>query len=322
MKKNIKHIILLLAFVGSFINYSYAQTTVKLKINHLLESEDFDLRKETKNDLGNEFMTLRLEYYISGIKLIHDNGQETELSSRYILQNATDDDTVTLGNVNITNLESISFCIGVEKAVNHGDPSKWSSSHALSPKSPSMHWGWTSGYRFVAFEGATGPNLTKKFAIHALGDKNYFRMNIPTTGQVINNNLVVLLNADYTKAISQINLSTGIFNHGEDDEAAELLRNFQTKVFTNMSGEGNTLAVKDLNVGNAFILAPNPSMGSFKINVTDNRFTQSQIIIRDLSGRTILESEMTTEIRGLSAGMYTITLKNNNSISTQKLIVK
>ncbi len=297
-----------------------AQTNIKLKVNHLLGSEDFGFQKIAKNDIGNEFVALRLEYYISGITLIHDGGQETTLNT-YILQDAADDDTVSIGSANISSLESLSFFIGVDKTNNHADPSKWPSSHALAPKSPSMHWGWASGYRFVALEGATGANMNNKFAIHALGDKNYFEMNIPTTGEMINNNLVIVLNADYTKLLSQINLSTGVFNHGEDDEAAELLRNFQTKVFTNMSGEGNTLSVEPVKITNAFSINPNPSHGNFNIQVLDSRLLNAEVEIRDLTGRIVSENTYLNNLPTLSAGVYLVAVKSENIISTQKLIV-
>ena len=194
-----------------------AQTDVKLTINHLLGSADFAFNSEAQNDKGDAFKLQRFEYYISGISITHDGGTVTDASDIYILQRANKRDTILLGNFNITTVEAINFSIGVDPSVNNGDPSQWSASHALSPKSPSMHWGWASGYRFVALEGKVGNNFVQNFQIHALENKNYFKQTIPTSAETISGALVIALNADYTKAVSQIGMSSELIEHSGDN---------------------------------------------------------------------------------------------------------
>src|SRR6056300_739408 len=237
MKKTITIAIMLLMAVNVF-----AQKDVKLTINHKLGTKNFAFNTESQNDLGHKFKLSRLEYYISGISIIHDGGTETKVSDVYILTKANQTDTILLGNLNVTSIESINFSVGVDPGVNNGDPAQWGSLHPLSPKFPSMHWGWASGYRFVALEGKSGSNFAQDFQIHALGDKNYFKQSIPTSATDVNGALVVSLKADYTKAISQIGMANGLIEHSDSKEAATCLRNFQTKVFSSLSGEGNTLS--------------------------------------------------------------------------------
>lgn len=319
MKKQILYT-LLLVFTASTM---YAQSNVKLVINHYLGDKPFLLDIEAKNDVGSSFKTSRLEYYISGIKIIHDGGQVLSLPNLYILQNAENNDTITIGNVDVNNIEAFNFCIGVDAKVNHNDPSKWAYNHPLSPKSPTMHWGWEPGYKFVVIEGATGTNFMQKFAIHALGDKNYFETSIPVTALQINNSQVIVLNADYTQSISQMYLESGIFNHGEDGTAADLLRYFQTKVFTNAQGQGNLLSTPRIELNKGINVYPNPSSGNVNVTITNASLQNSCYRLVDITGKLIEDGkQLPTEFKLTTKGIYILTLQNEHFVSSEKIIIQ
>ncbi|MFT5824234.1 MAG: hypothetical protein ACI8ZM_005500 [Crocinitomix sp.] len=266
---------------------AFSQTPVKLKINHKLKDQSFGFNQASTNNLGNDFNVKRLEYYISGISLVHDSGKITTASDVYILVNAGAPVTVDLGQFDITNLEAINFSIGVDPGVNNADPTKWDKAHALSPKSPSMHWGWSAGYRFVALEGKTGSSLSTVFEIHALGNDNFFKINIPTKGKMENSELVVALDADYTKAIKDIDVSSGLVIHGETDQATRLLRNFANDVFTSEEGNKNTLGIKHSLSNNKISLFPNPSTGTVRLVSETLSLQNSRIELFDLTGQSI-----------------------------------
>jgi hypothetical protein len=318
MKKSIT----LITVLVMALNVS-AQTDVKLTINHLLGSTPFAFNSEAENDLGDKVKLQRLEYYISGISITHDGGTVTDASDVYILVKANKIDTIELGNFDITNVESINFSVGVDPGVNNGDPAAWASFHPLAPKSPSMHWGWASGYRFVAIEGKSGTNFAQDFQIHALGNKNYFKQSIPTSATDVNGALVVSINADYTKAVSQIGMANGLIEHSENKEAAVCLRNFQTKVFSSLDGSGNTLSARDINVPNAFGINPVPSKGEVNIVLKDNRFYHGNMIVTDITGRKILNSPVGTSntISIDKKGLYFLTIYGDGVKSTKKLII-
>jgi len=319
MKKTITLIIVLVMA----LNVS-AQTDVKLTINHLLGSSPFTFNSEAENDMGDKVKLQRLEYYISGISITHDGGKVTNASDVYILVKPNKTDTIELGNFDIKNVESINFSVGVDPGVNNGDPTAWASSHPLAPKSPSMHWGWSAGYRFVALEGKSGTNFAQDFQIHALGNKNYFKQSIPTTATDINGALVVALIADYTKAVSQIGMRNGLIEHSENNAAAACLRNFQTKVFTSLSGEGNTLSTENINVLNAFVINPVPSKGEINVVLRDNRFYNGNMVIADITGRAIYSSLVgaSNTISIESKGLYFLTIYGDGVRSTKKLIIE
>lgn len=301
-----------------------AQKDIKLTINHFLGANAFAFNTVAQNDLDHAFKLTRLEYYISGISIIHDGGMETAAPDVYILANAGKKDTFYIGNFNITNVESIVFYVGVHPSVNNADPAQWEPSHPLAPKVPSMHWGWASGYRFVAMEGKSGASFAQTFEIHALGNKNYFKQIISATGSDVNGAFVISLNADYTKAVSGMNIEAGFVEHGEDNQAAECLKLFHSSVFKNLNGAGNILSVDDIKVNNAFNVYPNPSAGAFKLELDDVRFNNAKVTVTNMLGETVLELDLDQPFKDFNIaakGMYFITITKDGYTSTEKLIV-
>lgn len=249
-----------------------AQTDVNLIINHKLGTEDFTFATEGSNNLNVDFKLHRIEYYLSQFTVVHDGGQETAITDLYALINGSGFAQVSLGNLNFTTVEEIKFSVGVDQAANHLDPASYSSFHPLAPKNPSMHWGWTSGYRFVAMEGNAGSNLNTLFEIHALGDANYFEVSVPLTDLTIDNGVLTInLDADYSAGIKDIDVSAGIISHGDANEALTLLQNFQTDVFK-QTAANDTAIISGITDKGAFELMhvfPNPTTGLINFT-TDN----------------------------------------------------
>lgn len=277
-----------------------AQTPVELHITHKLSGNPFAFNMATQNNLGNDFNVTRLEYYISKISITHDGGMVTDVPNHYILADGSQNVTDALGSYNITSVESVSFHIGVDTPINHEDPSLQASGHPLAPKSPSMHWGWQAGYRFVALEGNAGTSLAQVFQIHALGDQNYFKVTVNVAGINQGGKIIIPVNADYTQAIKDIDVSSGIFSHGDVDEAVTLLQNFRDNVFY----AGHPVSVANAPKATAQVsVFPNPSNGTVNINA-GNAAADIQII--DVQGRTVATQHK-------ASGVGNVTLKLNNA---------
>lgn len=320
-----KHIYLIaLAVLTSFS--AYAQTTVKFQIDHKLKDQAFAFNQKATNNLDNEFNVKRLEYYLSAFTLTHDGGQITKASDVYILVDGGSTVDVELGSFNITTLESINFSVGVDPGVNNQDPTQWPSNHALAPKSPSMHWGWAAGYRFVALEGKTGSSMNTIFEIHALGNDNFFKISIPTKGSMDNGNLVIKLDADYTEALSNIDVSGGLVIHGETDQATRLLRNFTNTVFTSEEGNKNTLGITNTIPTIQSVLYPNPSNGRFFIELPEDISGNLELSVMNTTGETVLSQSLDNHSVNAFAietrGVYVVTIKLNGMIvETKRLVV-
>lgn len=97
------------------------------------------------------------------------------------------------------------------------------------------------------------------------------------------------------------------------------------------TGSGGLLSIENGAAANImFSVYPNPSNGQFNISFTLDRSSELTVRILDLSGRTVLEknvsgntgsNEMTIGKAGLSAGIYMLQVQSGNSISNRKLVV-
>ncbi len=322
--KNIYNTILLVAVIFTPV-FAIAQTPVELHINHKLSGNSFAFSQAAQNDLGHDFNVTRLEYYISKISIKHDGGMVTNVPSHYILANGSQDVTDALGSHNITSVESVSFHIGVDNPVNHADPSLQPSGHPLAPKSPSMHWGWASGYRFVAIEGKSGTSLAQTYEIHALGDQHYFETTVPATGVIKSGKLIIALNADYTQALKGISMSSGLIAHGDGADEAKLLGNFRDNVFS----AGSPVSVSNINTENTAIrIYPNPSVNGEASIMFDNAQEQAVVTVTDVQGRVVLyeskpAEKQVVQVRLQSQGLYFVKVQFADGYhATGKLLIQ
>lgn len=316
--KNLLSIIIALIFALP-ITLS-AQNSIQLEIRHKLNGSDFGFNQEDVTSLGELFEVDRMEYYISEISINHSEGEVSHLDSIWILvQAASNSSTFDLGDYDIDSVESITFSIGVEQEFNHLDPTLYPSSHPLGPKSPSMHWGWTSGYRFVAMEGEETDG-SEQFEIHALGDQNYFETTVDVEVQAENGNVIIPIYANYAEALRGIELKNGVITHGDFDEAIDLLENFRDHVFTatepvDSLPDDSTTSVGFVLDYSAFQIAPNPSVGSIRIQLDDASMAGSEISVYDLTGKMIQTkvqntSKQVIEFENMRPGVYLVEMHN------------
>lgn len=294
----------------------HAQTDVYLNINHLLGTQPFMLNTQASSSSGEAFKIKRLEYYISEITLVHDGGQETMVPDYWILVNASNTVSYLLGSFSITSLEGIKLGIGVNSDVNHLDPASYPMAHPLAPKSPSMHWGWSSGYRFLVLEGKSGNNFSQTFEIHAVGDANYAYSSTTLAGEMVNGDLHINLDADYTKLLNDILVASGPIIHGETGIARSALLNLNSTVFTEAATPNgiNNPVVTDLHC------FPVPSIGSvFLTPGWDEAIVTIEVL--NVNGQKV--RSFTTgnsgliEIEDLPNGVYLIQAKSDNIILGQ-----
>lgn len=103
---------------------------------------------------GDTLNFTRLRMILSNIELIKTNGETARLDTfAYI---SFDEKRNILGfdkNLPAGNFKGIRFMIGLDSAINHGDPMQWGNTHPLNPLVNHMHWNWASGYIFWVAEG-------------------------------------------------------------------------------------------------------------------------------------------------------------------------
>lgn len=311
--------ILTLLFLA-MLTLGYGQKQVVLEIKHMLGSEAFELGKVSENNLNQTFKVERLQYYLSYISIIHDNGIKTTLDDLYVLVNAEEKTTIDLGSFDFQSIEAVELHVGVDEAKNHLDPSKYNPSHPLAPKVPSMHWGWTGGYRFVALEGKSGPDLNLEMQIHSLGDANYLTTTILNPVVQDNGTINIVLEADYSRLLESIVIENGLFTHGFDNESITIMENFRDFTFLNAV----PVSIKQTNQVD-LSLAPNPCIKgeSILINHTNHL---SHIVIYDFQGK-LVDSQMVPDnhkisTKNLNPGTYTIQFWDKSKfIGIKKIVI-
>jgi len=303
---------------------TYAQSTVNIQINHLLDGVQFENEVNSTNDLGNDFMIDRLQYYLSGFSLVHDGGQVTEIDDLYVLvslMESTDATIIELGELELNNLESIRFHFGVDEQANHADPSLLHPSHALAPQFPSMHWGWAAGYRFIALEGKSGPNIDQELQFHCIGDEFYQELDFPVN-MSNESEYLVSIDAEYTNLLKGIDITGGLILHGNLGEIGTLADNLVENVFTSAS----VTNTEDSQLVNSFDIFPNPvTNGVFTINM-DIATSNNSIVIFDALGKTVYRGKQinSTQIDITNQGMYYVSVADESGkvLATRKIVVQ
>ena len=319
MKKSLPVFLLLMLFMAS--TTLVGQTNVSLKINHKLGNTDFAFNTEASNNMDNSFNVDRLEYYMSGFTLFHDD-TSTEIPNLYFLVRANEETTLDLGSFDVDNITEIRFHIGVDEAINHEDPASYSSDNSLSPQFPSMHWGWAAGYRFIAMEGKGGASLNQEFQLHGLGDVNYFETSEIVTPTITSDGILIELDADYTKVIKDVDVSSGVISHGEFGSAKKALENMKNHVFFQT---GTTSDITDYNTIRQLEVFPNPtSEGKIQVAIKTVNSESVEIQLFRIDGSMISSKKSTgqgiTTMQLDGKGFYFIrVLQNGKTVGYQKV---
>lgn len=300
-----------------------AQTPVKLVIHHKLGSNTFAFGSNATNNLGNTYNLSRMEYYMTKFTIVHNGGQLLPVSDDVVaLVNAAGESTeIDLGLQNVSNIEGIRFHIGVHTPVNNEDPSLYPIDHPLAPQSPSMHWGWASGYRFIALEGMASPSLNQALELHGLGNENYFETNVIAPATVYPWEQIIHINADYQRGLEDIDVNSGLIVHGSLAQAATMITNFRDFVFTAAQSAG----VTEISDNSSLAVFPNPSNGNFQAEFIAKE--EGSITVSDVSGKLISTQEISAGkgIQTLTVnepGCYFITLHTGTNTSVQQVVVK
>lgn len=307
----------------TFAFSGFSQTPVNLNIYHKLGTADFAYNQPSQNNMSNgNFKLTRMEYYMTKFTIIHDGGMITTVPSSVVaIVKANEQTSIALGSYNVTNIEGIKFHIGVHTPVNHQDPSVQPSGTPLSFQSPSMHWGWTSGYRFIALEGKTGTAMNQTTELHGLGDANYYETTVMAVGNLFNGEYFVNVDADYNRALENVNISQGVVVHGENQEAAVMIANFKNYVYSPSA----SLAGLTESIAENTSVYPIPSNGSLTISTPVN-FIGNSIKIFDLTGKLIQEHVLVDgqnklDISLKNKGFYILDFyQNNDKLFSKKVL--
>ena len=288
-------------FLGIILQASFAQSSeVELQIHPNWAGNAFNF--STVYSGGDcEYKITRLQYYVSEIKIKYDGGKSYLIKDLYFLVSAEKDTVLSLGILPVSNIEGIEFSIGVDQAANHLDPSTYPSSHPLALKNPSMHWGWTSGYRFIALEGnsngGTGTTFNKNFQIHTVEDLNYRTVSFPVKAQLTQSGKSILhLNADYSNLLFKLSVKNGPISHASTGASATIINNMASNVFA----VATPTDVNKIDESELRFFISGLRSNTISIDVHNPNVIAKEFNIMDLNGRLILSRKLNQEKENIS----------------------
>jgi hypothetical protein len=306
---------------------SFGQTTLKFAFNFKFNGEPFKLN-QTYDDLsGTKVNLTRAQFYLSMDKAIHDGGNETDLSGNFILADYGIESYLIDSNLSITDLEEIHFGFGVHPDVNHNDPTTYSAEHPLALKSPTMHWGWTSGYKFFALEGNIDSDNDqtpdKLFQMHAVGDEFYKSMKLVANKSVANNEIVVEVIVDLGTWFTNVDLQDVGILHGGGPVMEAAVANtpqvFNATTIVNVKDNAYQIVENTINILNQL----NKTMLTYELA----QKLEGQLKIIDLNGSLVESINIQNQIGAidishLSNGVYLYSVENlGTSVLSSKFVI-
>lgn len=298
--------ILLLSLVLSTMCVSAGDLT--LAIDHRMQGEVVQSGVVYTMDNGAWYFKPRfLKYYLAEITVIHDGGKRTSLTDVYVLVDALSRDRYPLGSINATNVEALEFHIGVDKQRNHLDPTIYPKDHPLALKSPTMHWGWSAGYRFLAIEGSAGTTkavVSSDVQLHSVGDALYRKITMPVRAVPTQGGTELQLTAEYSKLFTSLEVAFGLIFHGLGEETILMSNNMATRVFSSPS-----TSVSERTVTSAIAVWPTPSTNTVSVDLHDDVVSTAMLI--DACGSSIVlpiakQARATWDLSAQASGTYTL----------------
>ncbi len=222
--------------------FARSQKNVFLNLTPLFGNQNFALNQTF---IGNDGIAVEIQdfnYYLSDIKIFHDNGQQTNLPTSIWLVTPTQN-SLYLGYLAVEQIDSINFTIGVPKRYNTQagalaqDISTYPETHPLSFQSPSMYWGWSFGYMHMITGGKADSNNdgvpNAYFELHNLGNNNQQSVTLPTIQTTTGSQTDLNYNCHIDRWLNQMPLSSVGVLHGETGLNQSVMQNVNTQdVFT------------------------------------------------------------------------------------------
>jgi len=231
MQNKMTYLLLISLLWASTALAQVSTKNVVFQINHYLNGAPLVLNTTTSTDLADQQYNLsRAQLYLSQLSLVHNGGEVLHMPEQYLLVNANVSNYI-IGELDLGTVEALNFSVGVDEAANHSDPATYSHGHPLALNEPSMHWGWTAGYRFIALEGTLypGDSGTLTFQYHVVGDDYLTPVTLAVTGAMDANDLVIAIDLDWSAFLQNISIFENPFVHGSGPTIDAIVTNISTE---------------------------------------------------------------------------------------------
>ena len=145
----------------------------------------FDFSVDGEDFVANDVYTINgvavsfeiAQFYVSGITFMPEDGDPVSVDKHMLVTPTSASEAIT--ELNKGKYQTITFDIGVQADANdqsEEDFTSRSSEDPLSMQQPSMHWNWSSGYKFIRLDGLAdvdGDGTPETPIAYHLGTNNF-----------------------------------------------------------------------------------------------------------------------------------------------------
>lgn len=312
----------------------FSQTNqIVVSFDHKVGADPLEINQTVFSIWNNKKVILsRAEFYISEVEIQHPDGTMMPLTDQYLLVNAnTPTAQFNLGSWPVDAAHGVTLHIGVPQAVNHLDPASYPTGHPLAPQNPTMHWGWSAGYRFMAIEGKVDNNgdgvPETNFEFHNLFDELYRTIELTAVKEANNGVLHLEFVLDYAQLFKNMSMSGTLVNHGKFANNIAMMNNAATQQFVTMVSTSATheVEVNSLNVKTS----PNPANIETILEYTLPATGTLELILTNALGQTVrnisglaASGTVLLETAALPEGIYQYAFyETGHLLARKKLII-
>ena len=157
-----------------------SSASIDFTVNHTIGNQEFTAGTAYSVGVNENATFSRYAYLLGSFYLIAEDGSKVTIDSQYAhIEAHSGKTTFSLVDIPYGTYKSIGFSIGLDSAVNHGNPNQYDSDHPLSAINNSLHWGWVGGYIFTAIEGKD-VDADESIIFHLAGSNNKIDFELPT----------------------------------------------------------------------------------------------------------------------------------------------
>ncbi len=140
-------------------------TQIKFHVHHKVGTQNFSFDSTYTASNGRKYKFSRAQFYLGNIMFDQEGTWEAP-DVAYAIINPGQMEYLFDG-LPVKHYHGFDALVGIDSVTNHADPSTYAASHPLAPQVPSLHWGWSSGYIFVALEGDCDTTAAMTGAVNA-----------------------------------------------------------------------------------------------------------------------------------------------------------
>jgi cytochrome c peroxidase len=244
--------------------------TLRLEIEPQWNGHLLKLGRDLVTADGEVLSFSRIDALLSELALQRADGTWIESESWFAHLN-TEQSTLSASADGLPPVEfkTIRFRVGLNEKTDSANPLQWAADHPLNPEVCGMHWGWQSGYVFMAIEGHSGREKLNGFSYHLARASEPMMVEVPVSFSG-RQPATVRLAIDLAKILDNgaVLREASSTHSRDDDELARRLKRAVSKAFAVESVRADSY--QKLEIAGANNAAPGAAFGTpYRLNISE-----------------------------------------------------